>query len=52
MADLTVIEDTYYLPFNRYIDSHGLRIFVLDDVSNSFIKKLRPPMKRCLPPIA
>ena len=40
MADLTVIEDTYYLPFNRYIDSHGLRIFVLDDVSNSFIKKV------------
>ena len=40
MAGLTVIEDTYYLPFNRYIDSHGLRIFVLDDVSNSFIKKV------------
>ena len=40
MADLTVIEDTYYLPFNRYIDSHSLRIFVLDDVSNSFIKKV------------
>ena len=40
MADLTVIEDTFYLPFNRYIDSHGLRIFVLDDVSNSFIKKV------------
>ena len=40
MADLRVIEDTFYLPFNRYIDSHGLRIFVLDDVSNSFIKKV------------
>ena len=40
MADLTVIEDTFYLPFNRYIDSHSLRIFVLDEVSNSFIKKV------------
>ena len=40
MADLTVIEDTFYMPFNRYIDSHGLRIFVLDDISNSFIRKV------------
>ena len=40
MADLTIIKDSSFQPFDRYIDSHGLRIFVLDGVSDPFIKKL------------
>ena len=40
MTNLAITADTSFQPFNRYIDIHGLRIFVLDDVSDSFIKKL------------
>ena len=40
MPQHTVLNDVTYQPYNRYVDSHGLRIFSLDGVSESFIKKL------------
>ena len=40
MAQPTVINNATYQPYDRYVDSHGLRIFSLDEVSESFIKKV------------
>ena len=33
----SIITDEQFTPFNRYIDINGLRMFVLDDVSDEFI---------------
>ncbi len=33
----SIITDEQFAPFNRYIDINGLRMFVLDDVSDEFI---------------
>ena len=38
VGDLT--SDSSYDPFNRYIDSYGLRIFGLDDVSGTFLENV------------
>jgi len=35
-----IITDNYYEPFTRYVDIKGLRIFVTQEVSNDFIKKV------------
>lgn len=40
MPEPTVINNATYQPYDRYVDSHGLRIFSLDGVSESFIKKV------------
>ncbi len=33
----SIITDEQFAPFNRYIDINGLRMFVLDDVSDEFV---------------
>ena len=40
MADLTIIKNEAYQPFNRYIDIGGLRIFGLDEVSDNFLNQV------------
>ncbi|MDA9033874.1 M10 family metallopeptidase C-terminal domain-containing protein, partial [Hyphomicrobiales bacterium] len=39
-SSLEIIQDENFKPFNRYIDIGGLRIFGLDEVSDSFLKKV------------
>ena len=39
MPEPTVINNATYQPYDRYVDSHGLRIFSLNGVSVSFIKE-------------
>jgi len=40
LADLTIIKNEAYQPFNRYIDIGGLRIFGLDEVSDNFLNQV------------
>ncbi len=35
-----IYEDDKYAPFNRHMDVHGIRLFVLDDVSDGFVIKI------------
>ena len=39
-SSLEITQDENFNPFNRYIDVYDLRIFYLDDVSESFAKKV------------
>jgi serralysin len=39
-SSLEITQDGNFNPFNRYIDVYDLRIFYLDDVSESFAKKV------------